>query len=173
MSGFWLLVPFLSVRFGLLSLLNREAVGRAARFAPMRGGEKAAYWIYQLSNAALLLYLPFLRVRAAGSLPFFAGLMCYLGGLALCAASMAGFAAPSGGGLRTGGVYRFSRNPMYVSYFLCFAGMALLVRSAALAAIVLVFQVSAHWIILAEERWCLETFGAAYQRYARRVRRYL
>lgn len=173
MSGFWLLVPFLSVRFGLLSLLNREAVGRAARFAPMRGGEKAAYWIYQLSNAALFLYLPFLRVRTEQPLPLFMGLICYFGGLIFCTASMTGFAAPSGGGLRTGGVYRFSRNPMYVSYFLCFAGMALLVRSAALAAIVLVFQVSAHWIILAEERWCLETFGADYRRYAERVRRYL
>ncbi len=173
MSGFWLLVPFLSVRFGLLSLLNREAVGRAARFAPMRGGEKAAYWIYQLSNAALFLYLPLLRVRTEQALPLFAGLICYLAGLVLCAASIAGFAAPSGGGLCTKGIYRFSRNPMYVSYFLCFAGMALLVRSAALTGIVLVFQVSAHWIILAEERWCLETFGAAYQHYARRVRRYL
>ena len=101
------------------------------------------------------------------------GLICYFGGLIFCAASMAGFAAPSGGGLRTGGIYRLSRNPMYVSYFLCFAGMALLVRSAALTGIVLVFPVSAHWIILAEERWCLETFGAAYQHYARRVRRYL
>ena len=173
MNGLWLLLPFLLIRFGLLAIFSREAVGRAAHFAPMAGGERAACWVYQLSNAALLLYLPFLRVRAAGSLPFFAGLMCYLGGLALCAASMAGFAAPSGGGLRTGGVYRFSRNPMYVSYFLCFAGMALLVRSAALAAIVLVFQASAHWIILAEERWCLETFGADYRRYAERVRRYL
>ena len=173
MSGFWLLVPFLSVRFGLLSLLNREAVGRAARFAPMRGGEKAACWIYQLSNAALFLYLPFLRVRTEQPLPLFMGLICYFGGLIFCTASMTGFAAPSGGGLRTGGIYRLSRNPMYVSYFLCFAGMALLVRSAALAGIVLVFQISAHWIILAEERWCLETFGADYRRYAEQVRRYL
>ena len=173
MNGLWLLLPFLLIRFGLLAIFSREAVGRAAHFAPMAGGERAACWVYQLSNAALLLYLPFLRVRTEQALPLFAGLICYLAGLVLCAASIAGFAAPSGGGLCTKGIYRFSRNPMYVSYFLCFAGMALLVRSAALTGIVLVFQVSAHWIILAEERWCLETFGAAYQHYARRVRRYL
>ena len=173
MNGLWLLVPFMLIRFGLLAILSREAVGRAAHFAPTVGGERAAYWVYQLSNAALFLYLPFLRVRTEQALPLFVGLICYFGGLIFCAASMAGFAAPSGGGLRTGGIYRLSRNPMYVSYFLCFAGMALLVRSAALAGIVLVFQLSAHWIILAEERWCLETFGAAYQHYARRVRRYL
>ncbi len=173
MNGLWLLVPFMLIRFGLLAVLSREAVVRAAHFAPAVGGERVACWIYQLSNAALFLYLPFLRVRTEQALPLFVGLICYLGGLVLCAASIAGFAAPSGGSLCTKGIYRFSRNPMYVSYFLCFAGMALLVRSAALTGIVLVFQVSAHWIILAEERWCLETFGAAYQRYARRVRRYL
>ena len=173
MNGLWLLLPFLLIRFGLLAIFSREAVGRAAHFAPMAGGERAACWVYQLSNAALFLYLPFLRVRTEHALPLFVGLACYLAGLVLCAASIAGFAAPSGGGLCTKGIYRFSRNPMYVSYFLCFAGMALLVRSAALTGIVLVFQVSAHWIILAEERWCLETFGAAYQHYARRVRRYL
>ena len=46
----------------------------------------------------------------------------------------------SGKGLRPGrwkqgernGVYRFSRNPMYVAYFICFMGMALLVQSLVL-----------------------------------------
>ena len=42
-----------------------------------------------------------------------------------------------------------------------------------LLALVLVFQGSAHWIILAEERWCQETFGEAYRQYRGRVRRYL
>lgn len=171
MNGLWLLAPFLLVRFG--PLLNREAAARAARFAPMEGGERAAYWVYQLSTGALFLCLPFLRVGPAPALPFWAGLACYLSGLALCAASVAAFSAPSDGGLRTGGVYRLSRNPMYVSYFLCFAGMALLTRSAVLFGVVLVFQISGHWIILAEERWCAETFGEDYRRYSERVRRYL
>lgn len=171
MNGLWLLAPFLLVRFGLL--LSREAAGRAARFAPMEGGERMAYWVYQLSTGALFLYLPFLRVGPAPALPLWAGLVCYLSGLALCAASIAAFSAPRTGGLCTGGAYRLSRNPMYVSYFLCFAGMALLTRSAILFGVVLVFQVSGHWITLAEERWCAEIFGADYRRYSERVRRYL
>lgn len=62
---------------------------------------------------------------------------------------------------------------MYVAYFICFAGMALLTRSFPLLGLVLIFQISAHWIILAEERWCLERFGDAYAQYRKRVRRYL
>jgi len=39
--------------------------------------------------------------------------------------------------------------------------------------ILVMFQTSAHWIILSEERWCLEKFGKAYQDYQDRVRRYI
>ena len=75
--------------------------------------------------------------------------------------------------MRRLGLYRLSRNPMYLAYFILFLGCVLLTQSLVLFGLLAVFQVSAHWIILAEERWCLETFGAAYQHYARRVRRYL
>ena len=83
------------------------------------------------------------------------------------------FGRPSPGPFREGGLYRFSRNPMYVSYFVYFAGCVLLTRSRLLAALVLLFQLSEHWIILAEERWCREQFGAPYEAYRKRVRRYL
>ena len=62
---------------------------------------------------------------------------------------------------------------------LCFSsavrclGCVLLTRSRLLAALVLLFQLSEHWIILAEERWCLEKFGPEYRLYCARVRRYL
>lgn len=62
---------------------------------------------------------------------------------------------------------------MYLSYFLCFLGCALLSRSLILLGVVLLFQVSAHWVILAEERWCREQFGDAYRAYQKEVRRYL
>ena len=173
MRGFLLLVPFLLIRFGLLSCLNPQAVRRAAYFAPLQSGEKAAYWIYQISNAGIFLSLFFLRVTADASWQFIAGLICYMLGLCLCAASVVGFASPDQKGLNTAGIYRFSRNPMYVSYFICFVGMALLTQSWMLFGLVAIFQISAHWIILSEERWCLETFGAAYRQYMETVRRYL
>lgn len=173
MNGFLLLLPFLLIRFGLLAALDRDALRRAAHFAPMTRRERPAYWVYQLSNAALFLYLLFLRVTADLSPLFFAGAVVYGAGLLLCAASMVCFAAPAREGFRSGGLYRVSRNPTYVSYFICFAGCALLARSLALFGILLVFQASAHWIILAEERWCLEAFGEPYRQYMERVRRYL
>ena len=60
-----LLIPFLSLRFGVLSMLDSSALRRAAHFPPFRGSEKPAYWLYQLSSAALLLGPFFASVHTA------------------------------------------------------------------------------------------------------------
>ena len=173
MNGFLLLIPFLLIRVGVLSHLDRAAVKRAAFFAPMAGKEIAAYWIYQLSNAAIFIVLFFLKVPIDFSWQFWSGTLFYLLGLVLCTASVIDFAAPSGEGLNQNGLYRFSRNPMYLSYFILFMGCALLTHSVLLGGIDIIFQLSSHWIILSEERWCIGRFGDAYRQYMKRVRRYI
>lgn len=85
MNGFLLLLPFLLVRFLLLSALNRGAVQRAAYFAPVQGKERTAYYIYQISNIGIFLYLIFLKVIVDFSLWFLyrAGLL-YPGDMFVC-----------------------------------------------------------------------------------------
>ena len=63
MNGFLLLIPFLVIRFILLSVLNRASIQRAAHCAPMWENEKAAYFIYQISTAGIMLYPFFLSVK--------------------------------------------------------------------------------------------------------------
>lgn len=171
--GFLLLIPFFAVRFGLLSALNKKALQRAAYFAPMKGKEVVAYYIYQISNIGMFLYLFFLKVPINFSWQFYFGSVCYLIGLLLCAISIVHFSVPDAAGLNTTGLYRFSRNPMYVAYFICFLGMSLLTQSLFLFMLLLIFQISAHRIILAEEKWCIKTFGADYEQYMKKVNRYI
>ena len=173
MMGILLLVPFFLIRFGLLARLDREALKRAAYFAPLTKREKAPYWVYQLSNAAIFACLCFLKVRSAPTWLFVAALAVTLAGLLLLLGSVINFASPAENGMNQSGLYRFSRNPMYVAYFVFFTGCALLTQSPLLFAVVLLFQISAHWIIRAEERWCAGQFGEAYLHYMKRVRRYL
>ena len=54
MSGFWLLLLSITVRFGLLSIIKKESIKRAGYFAPVQKSEKAAYYIYQSSNIILV-----------------------------------------------------------------------------------------------------------------------
>jgi len=153
-----------------MALLDRNALTRAAHFPPLRGGERAAYWVYQLSTAALILGLCFSSVRSSPVL--LPGAVCYVLGLLLLAGSAADFCAPAEAGFRQKGLYRFSRNPMYAAYFVFFAGCGLLAASWPLLGCLLCFQISSCWIVRAEERWCLETFGDAYRQYMERVRRW-
>lgn len=73
MNGWLLLIPFFAVRFLLPAGLNRHALQRAAYFAPMRGKERMAYYMYQISNAGLFFYLFFLNVKVSVSICFFLG----------------------------------------------------------------------------------------------------
>lgn len=170
--GILLLAPFFLIRFGLLSRLNREAVQRAAYFAPLEGNERTAYWLYQLSNGAIIIGLLFCRVSHEPRWLLSAGLAVYALGNVLLLLSVVSFAAPTENGFHKNGLYRFSRNPMYVAYFVYFLGCVLIVKSWIILVFLLIFQITAHWIIRAEERWCAQQFGEEYRRYMERVGRY-
>ena len=170
-NGAILLVPLFLVRYGLLAVLSREALARAAHFPPVEGRERIAYWAYQGATVAMVVCLFFLKIRTDAPW-FYFGLAVYGLGVLLLVLGAVDFARPAVDGLRTRGLYRLSRNPMYVAYFVYFLGCVVLTRSYMLLAMLLVFQVSAHWIILAEERWCRQAFGERYDAYRRSVRRY-
>ena len=171
--AFLLLLPFFLIRFGLSSMLNGEAVKRAAHFAPLLDKEKMAYWLYQISNVVIVLYMFFLKVQRTDPLMFAIGVVVYTAGLILLVVSVANFATPARNGINQNGLYRVSRNPMYVSYFVFFIGCVLMTRSFVLFVLVSIFQIPAHWIILAEERWCVQKFGNEYLQYMKKVRRYI
>jgi protein-S-isoprenylcysteine O-methyltransferase Ste14 len=76
--------------------------------------------------------------------------------------------------LVTHGPYRYSRNPMYTSLTLLYAGLAL--ATATWWALVLlpgVLYVLHLAVIAREERYLTEAFGGAYREYAQRVRRWM
>lgn len=172
MNAFILFIPIILVRYGLLGIINKAALRRAAFFAPVFNGEKAAKWIYQITNIAMILYLPFTTVKT-GSNWFWAGLAVYLLGFLLYSCSTVNYAMPKTNGLNKNGLYRLSRNPMYVAMFICLTGCAMLAQSWILAVMLLAFQISSHWIILSEERWCIHVFGEEYICYMNTVRRYI
>lgn len=78
MNGFVLLISFLLIRFGLLSFLNRDTVERAAFFAPVIGREVPAYWLYQISNVFIFVYVCFQKIVIDSSW------VCYGGSHQLC-----------------------------------------------------------------------------------------
>ena len=72
------------------------------------------------------------------------------------------------------GVYRWTRNPMYLGLSLLYAALALLFRSPAAAAILIPLVAVMNFIVIArEEAYLQRRFGPAYQEYKARVRRWI
>jgi len=172
LTGLLVVLPILLTRYLLTSVLNKETVRRAAFFPPTQGLEKPAY-VVNIVTTLLLLVVPFfLRINLYGLMGI-TGLGISLVSLVLYGISIIHFARPDAGGINRTGLYTVSRNPMYVAFFLYFLGACMMTRSWLQLAVLTVFQISVHFMILAEERWCKETFGEAYLAYMKTVRRYL
>ena len=74
--------------------------------------------------------------------------------------------------LRTGGIYRISRNPMYASFIFLNTSTFLFLPSIFLLIIMVYGMVVHHFIILGEEKYLESEFGDEYQKYKSHVARY-
>jgi protein-S-isoprenylcysteine O-methyltransferase Ste14 len=77
------------------------------------------------------------------------------------------------GALRTTGIYRFSRNPMYLGFYLVTLASLLPVPHPINIGCALVGVYVHHRVVLAEERFLQKKHGASYEAYKRKVRRYI
>ena len=76
--------------------------------------------------------------------------------------------------LITSGLYRLSRNPMYLGMAVTSAGVALYFESLAAAILLaVVVAIIDRFVIQREERYLARRFGADYDAYRARVRRWL
>lgn len=172
MNGSILVFFIIISRYGVLRLINKDALKRVDFFPPLIGKERIAFWIYEVFILMMLIYLFFLDIKLE-SLINFVGLVLTILGLILYTVSIIQFAKPKKNGINVNGIYKISRNPMYVSFFLYFLGAGMLTNSYLLILMLIVFQIANHYLILSEERWCVEQFGNEYLDYMRNVRRYI
>ncbi len=75
--------------------------------------------------------------------------------------------------LRTGGIYKISRNPMYASFIFLNTATFLFLPSILLLVVMIYGMVVHHFIILGEEKFLENEFGNEYRKYKARVPRYM
>ena len=74
----------------------------------------------------------------------------------------------------TTGIYRFSRNPIYIGWFLLIFGQGVINRSMSQIAIAVVMILLLHFaVVLNEEKYLADVFGDQYLDYKNKVRRWL
>ena len=74
---------------------------------------------------------------------------------------------------RTNGIYRFSRNPMYVGFNLFTLAAIIGTINFLIAFLGIISLIVYHFIILSEEKFLQERFGNEYIKYTEKVRRYI
>lgn len=134
-----------------------------------------AMWLVNLVLPSINLGL---LPRIAGGLAFFsAGVFCVASGVfkfSLSDTTINPIDARSAAKLVTSGLYRFSRNPMYLGFVLILIGWGVsLANVFALLAVVGFVKYLTRFQIEPEERALQDVFGDGYIDYKQRVRRWL
>nr|MBP7462621.1 isoprenylcysteine carboxylmethyltransferase family protein [Candidatus Delongbacteria bacterium] len=118
-----------------------------------------------------------LVIPVTAGLPYGLGLVFYLAGIIINILAMISFAETKGG-LNTGGIYRYSRNPMYVGLFLFVLGINLMGWNPGPANLMLGL-LSIGWIAithrwaLKEEAFLTRKYGRSYLDFKQQIPRYI
>ena len=75
-------------------------------------------------------------------------------------------------GLQTSGIFKYSRNPIYIATWFGLGGWAALVPIPLVVATLLFWGLLYVVAIFTEEEWLAQQYGQAYQDYCRNVRRF-
>jgi len=131
--------------------------------------------IGHLSLIVPLIVSMFIPV-SAGPL-FWSGLALVVCGVFLNVVAMHAFTFKAEG-LNTGGIYRYSRNPMYVGGLLFLTGLNVMgwspgMINIAFLVLSLLWFGTVHWTVLREEAFLKEKYGEPYRVFMSRAPRYL
>ncbi len=121
---------------------------------------------------ALIAYSILLPIEL-GTAWFFVGCFVYLLGAIIMFIAIFDFRTTPMDKPVTKGVYRFSRNPMYLGTFLFFDGTGIACLSWVFLILTGALIVLIHIGVVSEERSCLQKYGNQYQEYMSHIPRWL
>lgn len=119
-----------------------------------------------------IVYSIFLPIKLS-SVWFYVGLFIYLVGIVIGTMAMYDFYTTAVDKLVIKGVYRISRNPMYLGIFLIYIGTGIACISWFFILLTIIFIISSDFLVIIEERFCLSRYGEGYRKYLKRTPRWI
>ena len=118
------------------------------------------------------IYSIFLPLKL-GTIWFYIGVPVTIIGLAGMIIVMVNWANTPSNEPITKGFYKYSRHPMYVTYFFVLLGVSVATASCLFVLFLIIFTIGAVAFADFEEKGCLEQYGEAYREYAKRTPRWI
>ena len=171
----WIFVLSFLLMFAVWEVLNRlrrQKVSSRPDKPPFNANEQRLYGISQLIFWASVVYSVFLPLKL-GTAWFSVGFLVYLFGMLFTIVAGTSLDKTPMDRPATEGLYRFSRNPIYLGTFLIFIGIGIACASWLFLLLIAVFIVLYDVLIAPEERWCLEKYGDEYLEYRNRTPKWI
>jgi protein-S-isoprenylcysteine O-methyltransferase Ste14 len=164
-----LLVPYFLVP---LNIVPKGREGGSSFVNEFNKKQKGAFFSLHMLNLLMFIYSVFVPIKL-GTVWFYVGLPVYLIGLIFYALVFAAFARTPPEKLVTGGIYRYSRNPMQLSGFLAVLGIGIATASWIFLLIAVLFLLMPLAYLKTEERFLLNFYGDVYRDYTNRTPRWI
>ena len=139
---------------------------------PLNEKEKKLDYLSTITFFALLVYSVVLPLKL-GTAWLYIGLIVYLLGMIFNIVAGANLVNTPLDRPATKGLYRISRNPIYLGTNLIFTGIGIACASWLILLLIAISIILQNILIDAEERWCLEKYGDAYREYMNRTPRWI
>ncbi|MDD5428291.1 MAG: methyltransferase [Candidatus Omnitrophica bacterium] len=168
----WLLyIPFL-IGGMYIGIQNKVIAKRMADMTGYTMREKVFTFIASLTPypyMILAVWAPFTAIKHL----LYLGAVIYVIGMTMFFLTLYVIAKTPLNSSFSAGVYKISRNPLYVSATLIFLGVSLMTANIILFVFLLAIIVPQHFMILAEERVCRLKYGRTFEEYIKKVPRYI
>ena len=163
--GFWNAWIFLIPIF-FMHIINARVFARRGA-----GGQSVKILIVLF---LILHILPVLLPLKLNTIWFYAGLIFYIVGTTMGYLAIYGFATTPIDKPVSKGIFRYSRNPMYLGGFIFIIGISLVSISWSYFLIALIWMIITHVMeIPVEESECIEKYGTAYIEYMKKTPKWL
>ena len=157
----------------LMSKEAKKRTKRATGFVPLDRTRKIlAYSTHVLIMPFTLLYAIFLPLER-GTAWLYIGLVIFVLASAMSVITSVNFAATPLDEPVSKGVYRISRNPIYLSGFLFYIGIGIATASWVILLCAILWIVLFHIVLPPEEHFLLEKYGDPYREYMNNTPRWI
>lgn len=168
----WILICLLYLTYSILLIVFPKDVVK--RLYDKSGRSKRQEGILYIGSFFAFVYfgLIIFSPLKIGSPVFIPGIILFVLGLLGFVAALFNFKSASPDQPITSGLYRISRNPQQVMFYVCFIGVCIAIGSWLALFVQIISAVFLHARILAEEKACIKQYGDSYLGYMERVPRY-
>lgn len=170
-NGWIVSVFILLISYGPMTFAGK-AGKRLVNFSFMSTRGKALSILMSAVFIVWLLCPVFLRIMF-GTVQFYVGVILLIVGAVFSLISFSNYFSTPLDQTIEKGMYRISRNPIYVFMMVMLAGEAFVLHSWIIGISIVICAIMQHFIILEEEAYCEQTYGESYIKFKARVPRYL